>query len=137
MPMPRYALGGFESEVNQFVSRSQETRLENQIEEARKEIENEWTPVIEQKVEEMGYDIEEFNGFHIGEDPAKLNLVEANQEDEGDNIPDGNNSSEENVGEGGTDFERPPASTEEDRIDEENQILERLGKLERKIEEEE
>lgn len=136
MPMPRYALGGFESEVNQFVSRSQETRLENQIEEARKEIENEWTPVIEQKVEEMDYDVEEFNGFHIGEDPAELNLVESNKE-EGDNIPDGNNSNEENVGEGGTDFERPPASTEDDRIDEENQILERLGKLERKIEEEE
>lgn len=138
MPMPRYALGGFESEVNQFVSRSQETRLENQIDEARREIENEWNPVIEEKVKEMdGFDVGDFNALHIGEDPAKLNLVEEEKKEEGDNIPDGNNSDQQNVGEGGTDFERPPASTEDDRVDEENQILERLGELERKIEEEE
>jgi hypothetical protein len=140
MPMPRYALGGFESEVNQFVSRSQETRLENQIEEARKEIENEFTPVIEQKVEELGYNVEDFNGFVIGEDPENLNLVEeAKKEQEGDNIPDGNNSDEQNVGEGGTDFERPPASREEDRVeDEENQekydVSDKIDTLEKKIE---
>jgi hypothetical protein len=140
MPMPRYALGGFESEVNQFVSRSQETRLENQIEEARKEIENEFTPAIEEKVEDMGYNLDDFNGFHIGEDPTDLNLVkEAKKEQEGDNIPDGNNSNQDNVGEGGTDFERPPASTEEDRVEDENEMSEeeitkKLSQIERKIE---
>jgi len=138
MPMPRYALGGFESEVNQFVSRSQETRLENQIDEARNEIENEFTPVIEQKVEELGYNVEDFNGFIIGEDPENLNLVEEAKDKEGDNIPEGNNSNEENVGEGGTDFERPPASTEEDRVeDDENEfsdVSKRIESLEKKIE---
>lgn len=135
MPMPRYALGGFESEVNQFVSRSQETRLENQINEAREEIQNEWTPVIEDKVEEMGYDVEEFNGFYIGEDPASLNLVEETKKQNKDgNVPNGNNSDEENVGAGGTSFERPPASSEDDRVDDENQLYDKLANLEDKIE---
>jgi len=113
MPMPRYALGGFESEVNQFVSRSQEQRLENQLSEARNEIEREWNPVIEQKVEEMGHSVNDFNSLKIGQDPEEINLVkEAKGED---NIPSGNNSNEVNSGAGGTDFTRPPASSEDDR----------------------
>jgi hypothetical protein len=132
MPMPKYSIGAWESDVNQFVSRSQSARLENQIQEARKEIEKEWTPVIEQKVEEMGYDVEDFNAFIIGEDPEELNLVRQNKQipeedvDEG-NIPDGNNSDEENVGPDGTNFKRPPASTEDregggDTVPEENEL---------------
>lgn len=119
MPMPKYSIGAWESDVNQFVSRSQEQRLENQISEARNEIENEWQPVIEQKVEELGYDVDEFDGFHIGEDPEHLNLVEETKKKKAgngeDNVPDGNNSNEDNVGASGTDFTRPPASSEEDR----------------------
>jgi hypothetical protein len=117
MPMPRYSLGGFESEVNQFVSRSQEQRLERQISEARKEIEQEWTPVIEEKVEELGYNLSEFNGFHIGEDPEELGIVEEVKNQGEDNIPSGNNSNEENVGASGTSFKRPPASSEDDRVE--------------------
>jgi len=116
MPLPKYALGGFEEDVNQFVSRSQETRIEKQIEEARKEIEEEWTPVLKEKAEELGYDPDDLNRLVIGEDPANLNLVEETKEqNEGDNVPDGNNSNEENVGASGTDFERPPASSESER----------------------
>lgn len=110
MPLPKYALGGFEEDVNQFVSRSQETRVEKQIQEARKEIESEWTPVLEEKAEEMGYDVDDLNSLVIGEDPEDLNLVEVNQEDENSN-----------TGESGTNFTRPPASTEPERIQEENQ----------------
>jgi hypothetical protein len=116
MPLPKYALGGFEEDVNQFVSRSQETRIEKQIQEARKEIEEEWTSVLKEKAEELGYDRDDLNRLVIGEDPANLNLVEETKEqNEGDNVPDGNNSNEENVGASGTDFERPPASSESER----------------------
>jgi hypothetical protein len=104
MPMPKYALGGFEGDVNQFVSRSQETRIEKQIREARREIENEWTPVLEQKAEELGYDPEDLDGLVIGEDPADLNLVKQAQREQ--------ERAGDNTGEGGTDFTRPPASSE-------------------------
>ena len=101
----------------------QETRLENQIKEARKEIESEWGPHIEQKAEELGYDTEDFNGFHIGQDPSEMQLVPA---EDADNVPDGNNSNENNVGAGGTNFTRPPASTEEDRVEDENEMKEQI-----------
>lgn len=125
MPMPKYALGGFTSDVNQFISRSQSARLEKQVQEARDEIENEWTPVLEQKAEELGYSADDVNSLVIGEDPSKLNLVdEAKKEqngevaeddvDEGD-IPDANNSDEVNEGPSGENYTRPPASTEPNR----------------------
>jgi hypothetical protein len=129
LPMPKYALGAFESEVNQFVSRAQSARLERQLASARHEIESEWTPVIKEKAEEMGYNPDDIDAFKVGEDPSELNLVEQAKEDESDtadgligddpvggNIPDGNNSNEENVGPDGSDQSRPPASTEPDRV---------------------
>lgn len=103
MPLPKYALGGFEEDVNQFVSRSQETRVEKQIQEARDEIESEWTPHIEEKAKEMGYEDAEVE-LVIGDDPEDLNLVEK-EEDEG------------NTGASGTNFTRPAASTEPERED--------------------
>lgn len=107
MPLPKYALGGFEEDVNQFVSRSQETRIEKQIKEARQEIEDEWNPVIEKKAEELGYDSDDVE-LKISEDPSTLGLAA-----EGD-VPG------ENQGASGTDFTRPPASTEPER-EEDNQ----------------
>jgi len=103
MPMPKYALGGFTSDVNQFVSRSQSARLENQKDEARLEIENEWTPVIKQKAEELGYDKEEINGLVIGQDPDELGLEQQLPEDQQGDVggPSGENTT------------RPPASTED------------------------
>lgn len=116
MPLPKYALGAFESEVNQFVSRSQSARIERQIEEAREEIEDEWTPILEEKVKELdGYSAEDLNGLVIGKHPDEMVPVdgEGNQAAPGEgNIPNGNNSDESNVGPGGEDFKRPPASTE-------------------------
>lgn len=105
MPLPKYALGGFEEDVNQFVSRSQETRVEQQITEAREEIIEEWTPVLQDKAEELGYsdDVE----LVIGTPPEEQ--VEMPDE-EGDN-----------TGASGTSFERPPASTEESRQQNEEQ----------------
>jgi hypothetical protein len=122
MPMPLYSLGAFTSDVNQFISRSQSARLERQVQEARDEIQNEWTPVIEEKAEELGYSAEEVNGLVIGEDPSDLNLVQdakgnvvpEDDVDEG-NIPDANNSNSPNEGPAGENFGRPPASSESNR----------------------
>lgn len=119
MPMPLYSLGAFTSDVNQFISRSQSARLERQLEEARKEIENEWTPVIKRKAEEMGYNPDDVDGLVIGQDPAEVNLVQQQKNgavpeedvDEG-TIPDANNSGQVNEGPAGENFERPPASSE-------------------------
>ena len=128
MPMPKYALGGFTSDVNQFISRSQSARLEKQVSEARDEIENEWTPVLEDKAEELGYSADDVNGLVIGQDPSELNLVdeakkegdelpEDNPEDDVGqaNRPDNNNSDEDHLGPSGENATRPPASTEPDR----------------------
>jgi len=81
MPMPKYALGGYTSDVNQFVSRSQSARLENQKKEARTEISNEWTPVLEEKAEEMGYDPDDVNALVIGEDPSDMGLEDVLRQD--------------------------------------------------------
>lgn len=48
MPLPKYTLGAFESQINQFVTRSQERDTQRQIREARREIESELTPVVRQ-----------------------------------------------------------------------------------------
>jgi hypothetical protein len=111
-------LGAFESDVNQFISRSQSARLERQLDDARQEIQDEWTPVVKEKAEELGYDSEEVEELVIGEDPQKLGFGSEGTIPEYDvqegNIPDGNNSNEENVGpDGRTNYSRPPASTED------------------------
>lgn len=129
MPMPLYSLGAFTSDVNQFISRSQSARLERQVEEARKEIEKEWTPVVKQKAEEMGYDPEEVESLVIGEDPSNLNFVKDSdgnmvpedgrglpENSEGDATnPAGNNSNTDNTGAAGENESRPPASSEPNR----------------------
>jgi len=84
MPMPKFALGGFEENVNQFVTRSQETRVAIQVREARREIENEFTPSVRDKAEEMG----------ISPESVRLRIGDTDAE-----IPP-------------TDYTRPPASEE-------------------------
>lgn len=59
MPMPKYALGSFESTGGQFGAMAQQQDLNRQIKEARRELESEFTPVIEEKAEEMGIDPDE------------------------------------------------------------------------------
>lgn len=51
MPIPKYALGSFERNINQFVSESQQNRLDNQIQEARQELEKDFTPALRKKAE--------------------------------------------------------------------------------------
>lgn len=125
MPMPKYSLGAYESDVNQFVSRSQSARLERQLKDARQEIQDEWTPVLKEKAEEMGYDSDDVEELVIGEDPATLgfnsggipedqDLLPENSEGEATN-PQGNNSDTENIGPAGENNTRPPASTEPER----------------------
>jgi len=58
MPMPKYTLGAFESQINQFVSRSQERDIQRQLKEARREIESEFSEVVSEKAQEM-FDLSE------------------------------------------------------------------------------
>jgi hypothetical protein len=53
MPMPKYTLGAFESQINQFVSRSQERDIQRQLKEARREMEAEFSEVVQEKAQEM------------------------------------------------------------------------------------
>jgi len=109
--MPKYALGGFTSDVNQFVSRSQSARLENQKKEARKEISNEWTPVLKDKAEELDYDPDEVNALVIGEDPSDMGLEDVLRQEgvDEDRVKEIANSE---GGPSGENTKRPPASTE-------------------------
>lgn len=89
MPLPKYALGGFEENVNQFVSRSQETRIENQIQEARRELEDEFTPVLKQKAEEFGFEAEGVKMVIEGDDPkTDFTRPKASSEQDGDESRD-------------------------------------------------
>lgn len=115
MPLPKYALGGFEEDVNQFVSRSQETRIEKQIQEAREEIQDEWTPILEEKAEEMDYNPDEVEGLVIGEDPEEFTLADLQEQKE--------ISNNQNEGEGGTDFSRPEASSEKEGEEQDQEEL--------------
>jgi len=110
MPLPKYALGGFEENVNQFVSRSQETRIEKQISEARRELQDKFTSVLQDKAQELGYSKDDVNGLVIGEDPQDLGIQEVKDRME--------EEEKNNTGESGTDFTRPPASSEDSRVEE-------------------
>lgn len=114
MPMPKYSLGAFESDVNQFVSRSQSARLERQLEDARQEVQDEFNPAIQEKAEELGYS-DANPELVIGEDPQDLGLADEVPEDDvdGETPPPGNNSDQENAGPSGANHSRPGASTED------------------------
>lgn len=58
MPVPKYELGAFEMDINQFVSRSQENKHNLAIRNARRRLESEITPLLKQKAEDMGLDSE-------------------------------------------------------------------------------
>jgi len=53
MPMPKYTLGAFESQINQFVSQSQERDIQRQLKEARREMESEFSEIVQEKSQEM------------------------------------------------------------------------------------
>jgi len=52
--MPKYALGGFSESVGQIAGVTQQQDIQRQINEARRELETEFTPSIQQKAEELG-----------------------------------------------------------------------------------
>lgn len=56
MPIPKYEIGAFEENINQFVSRSQENKQNLQIREARRDLETALTPILKEKAEELELD---------------------------------------------------------------------------------
>lgn len=79
MPLPKYALGAFEANINQFVSRTQERNVNRQIKEARRELETEFSNVVQQKCVEL---------FNVNEDDAEeilFKIGRPNEEGEQDN----------------------------------------------------
>lgn len=52
MPLPKYTLGAFEQNINQFVSQAQERNVNRQIKDTRREIEKKFTPAIQEKAAE-------------------------------------------------------------------------------------
>lgn len=134
MPIPKYALGAFEEDVNQFVSRSQETELRKQVREARQELESEFTPVLKEKAKELGHSEEDVNRLKIGIPPEERRLDEngnPRMDSEGDFEPaaDAERPNDEADPRGDparpstgndpeTDMTRPPASTEMDEFSE-------------------
>lgn len=57
MPIPRFALGAFEGEASgQFGGVAQQQETQRQIKDARRDLEDKFTPVIRQVAEQMGMD---------------------------------------------------------------------------------
>lgn len=56
MPVPKYELGGYAENINQFVSRSQENKQNLQIRSERRRLEAEFTPIFKEKAEQLGLD---------------------------------------------------------------------------------
>lgn len=114
MPIPKYALGAFEENVNQFVSRSQETELRKQVNEARKEIESEFTAVLKEKADKMGHSRDSVNGLVIGVPPEERVVPEEGEEgaQEGSQQPQNRPDEPASNQDPETDHTRPPASSE-------------------------
>jgi len=66
MPMPKYALGGFAESVGQIAGIAQQQDVQRQITEARRELETEFNPVLQEKAEELGFDDPEQVHLKIG-----------------------------------------------------------------------
>lgn len=69
MPQPKYSLGAFEQNINQFVTKAQERNVNRQIKDTRREIEKKFTPAIQEKAAElfdMGDDELEDIQFKLG-----------------------------------------------------------------------
>ena len=64
MPMPKYTVG-FEQNINQFVSNQQQSNLRRQIREARNDVENDFTPIIREKAEELGYSEDKASSLNL------------------------------------------------------------------------
>jgi len=63
MPMPKYALGGFAESIGQVAGIAQQQDIDRQIKEARRELESEFTPSIQEKAEEIG--LENVDDIHV------------------------------------------------------------------------
>lgn len=62
MPLPKYALGAFEQKMNVSGTKTQERQIQRQLKEARRELEAEFTDVVQHKAGEM---------FDLGDDEAE------------------------------------------------------------------
>jgi len=82
MPMPKYTLGAFENQINQFVSRSQERDVQRQLKEARREMEEEFSEIVQEKAIEMfGISQEDANRvfFKMGRPQEEDSIVSPDQ----------------------------------------------------------
>lgn len=67
MPMPKYALGGFAESVGQIAGVAQQQDVQRQINDARRELETEFTPAIQTRAEELGLSDPENIRLKIGQ----------------------------------------------------------------------
>lgn len=119
MPVPKYELGAFEADINQFVSRSQENKHNLEIREARRELEAEITPILQQRAEELDIaNPDEVKLIIEPEEPEPLLSDQIEAEDgqaepvEGDpaadEVDDDVDSNEEDTTSPGEDLPAPP-----------------------------
>lgn len=92
MPIPKYEIGAFEENINQFVSRSQENKQNLQISEARRDLEAALTPILKEKAEELDLDTA---GLRL-----KIETPEKEGADQGDGGDEGGDGSGDGDGAG-------------------------------------
>lgn len=80
MPMPKYALGGFSDSVGQIAGIAQQQDMQRQIKEARQEIEDEFTPSIQEKAEQLGLPQPEDIKIKIGDPERPDNVQDGNEQ---------------------------------------------------------
>jgi hypothetical protein len=123
MPMPKYALGGFAEAVGQIAGVAQQQDINRQLKEARRELETEFNPVIQEKAEEMGMEKPEQVRIRIGREDQPNTDPDINQNiiryigvgnDEQEDEPNASDSSESDSSEQtGTGMENPIESPED------------------------
>jgi hypothetical protein len=79
MPMPKYALGGFAESVGQIAGVAQKQDVQRQIKEARRELETEFNPPLQEKAREMGMENPERVEIKIGSRDQPESEPEVNQ----------------------------------------------------------
>lgn len=93
MPIPKYELGAFEENVNQFIGRSQENKQNLQIRSTRRELEADFTPILKKKAEQLGLDTA---GLRF-----KVDTPEDEGADQGDGGEGGDGNGDGGDGQGG------------------------------------
>lgn len=105
MPMPKFALGAYSDGVGQIVGMSQQQNVQRQVKDARRDIEDEFTPMLKDVAQQFGFDEDAIDTIRLkvgrpgepeSDGPSRENVIRyvpSDQTDTPEEGPDGSPTS--------------------------------------------